>query len=303
MVRIPIARILTASAFAAASRLSISVGKCQTYSGLRFDGTAAAPRFRSGSADSRLLSAGRDRGRRRDRIGSTLRSSRSTAWGRRSHAGSRCSVSRPSATFSGSAHGATRSRCRRSGSATSSATRRRSSRVSSARRRAVGAGGLKILTARVADDTGEIKATWFNQPWLEAKLVAGTAVRIRGRANRHGFAVSSYDLDGDAETGDFAPVYPAGEDVTQKKLRDLHAQALERVHDVGEELPADAARCRAAAATGGRAVGDPPPEVARRGRGRPDAARVRRAARPPARAPAYCRRARERVRAAARRAG
>ena len=35
-------------------------------------------------------------------------------------------------------------------------------------------GRLKILTARVADETGEIKATWFNQPWLEGKLVAGT---------------------------------------------------------------------------------------------------------------------------------
>ncbi|MGH3128942.1 MAG: OB-fold nucleic acid binding domain-containing protein, partial [Gaiellaceae bacterium] len=99
-------------------------------------------------------------------------------------------------------------------------------------------GRLKILTARIADETGEIKATWFNQPWLEAKLVAGTPVRIRGRANRHGFAVSSYDLDGDAETGDFAPVYPAGEDVTQKKLRDLHGQALAYVRDVGDDLPA-----------------------------------------------------------------
>jgi ATP-dependent DNA helicase RecG len=99
-------------------------------------------------------------------------------------------------------------------------------------------GRLAILTARIADETGEIKATWFNQPWLEAKLVAGTRIRVRGRANRHGFAVSSYDLDGEAETGDFAPVYPASEDVTQKKLRDLHAQALERVGDVGEDLPA-----------------------------------------------------------------
>ena len=99
-------------------------------------------------------------------------------------------------------------------------------------------GRLKILTARMADDTGEIKATWFNQPWLESKLVAGTTVRVRGRANRHGFAVSSYDLDGDAETGDFAPVYPATEDVTQKKLRDVHGQALDRARDVGDELPA-----------------------------------------------------------------
>jgi ATP-dependent DNA helicase RecG len=99
-------------------------------------------------------------------------------------------------------------------------------------------GRLKILTARIADETGEIKATWFNQPWLEAKLVAGTPVRIRGRANRHGFGVSSSDPYGAAEAGDFAPVYPAGEDVTQKKLRDLHGQALAYVRDVGDDLPA-----------------------------------------------------------------
>jgi ATP-dependent DNA helicase RecG len=99
-------------------------------------------------------------------------------------------------------------------------------------------GRLAILTARIADETGEIKATWFNQPWLEAKLVAGTPIRVRGRANRHGFAVSSYDLDGESETVGFAPVYPAAEDVTQKKLRDLHVQALDRVGDVGEDLPA-----------------------------------------------------------------
>ena len=55
----------------------------------------------------------------------------------------------------------------------------------------------------------------------------GTSLRIRGRANRYGFAVSSYDLDGDAETGDLAPVYPATEDVAQKTLRSVHAQALE----------------------------------------------------------------------------
>jgi ATP-dependent DNA helicase RecG len=100
-------------------------------------------------------------------------------------------------------------------------------------------GRLKILTARVADETGEIKATWFNQPWLEAKLVPGTTLRIRGRANRHGFAVASYDLDGEAETGDFAPVYPATEDVAQKRLRELHDQALELVRDFGDDVPAE----------------------------------------------------------------
>jgi ATP-dependent DNA helicase RecG len=105
--------------------------------------------------------------------------------------------------------------------------------VSSRRR-----GRLKILTARVADDTGEIKATWFNQPWLESRLTPGTHVRLRGRPNRYGFAVSSYDLEGEVETADFAPVYPASEDLAQKKLRDLHMQALGFLRDAGEPLPA-----------------------------------------------------------------
>ena len=99
-------------------------------------------------------------------------------------------------------------------------------------------GRLRILTARVADDTGEIKATWFNQPWVEARLGPGTRVRLRGRSNRYGFAVSSYDLEGEEETADFAPVYPATEDLSQKKLRDLRAQVLGLVRDVGEPLPA-----------------------------------------------------------------
>jgi ATP-dependent DNA helicase RecG len=105
--------------------------------------------------------------------------------------------------------------------------------VSSRRR-----GRLRILTARIADETGEIKATWFNQPWLEKRLEPGTRVRVRGRANRFGFAVASYDLDDESETADFAPVYPATEDLSQKKLRELRVQALGLARDVGEPLPA-----------------------------------------------------------------
>jgi ATP-dependent DNA helicase RecG len=108
-------------------------------------------------------------------------------------------------------------------------------RSSSARRR----GRLHILTARVADETGEIKATWFNQSWFEKKLVPGAPVRLRGRVNRFGIAVSSYDLEGEAETADYAPVYPATEDLSQKKLRELHAEALELVRADGDPVPAE----------------------------------------------------------------
>jgi ATP-dependent DNA helicase RecG len=100
-------------------------------------------------------------------------------------------------------------------------------------------GRLKILTARVRDESGHVDATWFNQPWLESKLTPGRPIRLRGRRNRFGFAVSSYDLEGEVETADFAPVYPASEDVSQKKLRELRAQVLGLVRHTGEPLPAE----------------------------------------------------------------
>ena len=111
-------------------------------------------------------------------------------------------------------------------------------RRASGRRR----GRLHILTAHVADGTGEIRATWFNQPWLEAKLAPGTRVRMRGKPNRFGFQVSSYDIGDAAETADFAPVYPSTADLAQKTLRSVTDAALAFARDGGEPLPA-AVRC------------------------------------------------------------
>ena len=108
-------------------------------------------------------------------------------------------------------------------------------RAASSRR---GRGRLKILTARVADETGEIKATWFNQPWLEAQLTPGTRVRLRGKPNRYGFQVESYDLGEVTETADYAPVYPASEALAQKQLRALVGEALALARAEGDALPA-----------------------------------------------------------------
>ena len=101
-----------------------------------------------------------------------------------------------------------------------------------------GRGRLRILTARVADDTGEIKANWFNQPWLEAQLTPGTRVRLRGKPSRFGFQVASYDLGEVTETADYAPVYPASEALAQKQLRALVGAALELARAEGDALPA-----------------------------------------------------------------
>jgi ATP-dependent DNA helicase RecG len=107
----------------------------------------------------------------------------------------------------------------------------RSTRLQRARR-------LKLVKARVADETGEITAVWFNQAWLADRLVPGMRVRLRGSLRGREFAVRSYDLDGVSSTADFAPVYPATEEVTVKKLREVVGGALEYARDVVDPLPA-----------------------------------------------------------------
>ncbi len=97
-------------------------------------------------------------------------------------------------------------------------------------------GRLQMLTARVSDGSATISATWFNQPWLERQLQPGTAVRLRGRQGRYGFDVRSFDIGNGQATADYAPVYPASEELTPKKVRELVAAALPRA--VADPLPA-----------------------------------------------------------------
>jgi ATP-dependent DNA helicase RecG len=87
-------------------------------------------------------------------------------------------------------------------------------------------GRLQMLTARISDGSAAVSATWFNQPWLERQLQPGTHVRLRGRQGRYGFDVKSHDIGEASATADFAPVYPASEEITPRKLRELVEAAL-----------------------------------------------------------------------------
>src|SRR5262249_3221250 len=66
-----------------------------------------------------------------------------------------------------------------------------------------------------------------------------TAVRLRGQLRRGDFHVRSYDLDRVSATADFAPVYPASEEVPAKRLRSLVEQVIGHVRDFPDSLPAD----------------------------------------------------------------
>ena len=98
---------------------------------------------------------------------------------------------------------------------------------------------LAIVQARVADASDEITAVWFNQAWLADRLQPGTHVRLRGHLKRDAFQVRSYDLNGVSATADYAPVYPASEEVTPKRLRALVERVLPHARDVPDPLPAE----------------------------------------------------------------
>ena len=61
-------------------------------------------------------------------------------------------------------------------------------------------------------------------------------MRLRGRQGRYGFDVRSFDIGNAEATADFAPVYPASEEITPKKLRELVGAALPRA--LADPLPA-----------------------------------------------------------------
>src|SRR6185437_11992862 len=100
-------------------------------------------------------------------------------------------------------------------------------------------GRRTMITARISDGTATVSAAWFNQPWLEEQLRPGVHVRLRGKPGRYGFDVKSHDIGSGDATADFAPVYPASEEITPKRMRSLVTAALGHVSDYVDPLPAE----------------------------------------------------------------
>jgi ATP-dependent DNA helicase RecG len=100
-------------------------------------------------------------------------------------------------------------------------------------------GRRTLVSARVDDGTAPVTATWFNQPWVADQLRPGVHVRLRGKPGRYGFDVKSYDVGEGEATADFAPVYPASEEISPKRLRTLVTHALGHVADYFDPLPAE----------------------------------------------------------------
>jgi ATP-dependent DNA helicase RecG len=123
--------------------------------------------------------------------------------------------------------------------------------------------GLTITSVKVGDDSGHIKATWFNQPWVADKLNPGTRLLLTGKVTKRGFGVNEYEVlsaaggEGedprtdaparpqdpaprqDPRPGSYVPVHPATEALRPQRIRSWAEQACRWAPNAIEGLPAE----------------------------------------------------------------
>ncbi|TAK03992.1 ATP-dependent DNA helicase RecG [Patescibacteria group bacterium] len=101
---------------------------------------------------------------------------------------------------------------------------------------------LKLTEAVISDESGEIKVMWFNQPYLEKSLRAGTRVSLAGRmdAKFGGKTLVNpvWEPAGQGtHTGRLVPVYPLTRGLTVRRLRTAIKAALPATQEMEEWLP------------------------------------------------------------------
>ena len=97
----------------------------------------------------------------------------------------------------------------------------------------------KSTQAVLGDETGNVRAVWFNQPWVARELRPGTEVVISGKVGvfrgqpvfespEHELLAGQREL---LHTGRLVPVYPSTERLTQRTLRRTVKRALDACLD------------------------------------------------------------------------
>ncbi len=106
--------------------------------------------------------------------------------------------------------------------------------------------GLRIVRARVHDDSGTITAVWFNQAYLLDLLQPGDEVMLRGQVSlrpQRQVTVKAHEVLGagasaGVHTEGLVPVYPATEGLPARRLREMVDAARPWVRAAPEVLPA-----------------------------------------------------------------
>lgn len=100
---------------------------------------------------------------------------------------------------------------------------------------------ITIQKIVVADDTGEIDVTWFNQPYLMRVLYAGQYISISGVVKQFGSKISiepkEYEVAGRMiHTGRLVPIYPEKKGLSTKTVREKIYSVLSSQVEAKDEI-------------------------------------------------------------------
>ena len=104
--------------------------------------------------------------------------------------------------------------------------------VKTAIHRPIKGGKLNITEVVISDETGALRISWFNQPWLEKSIRPGTQIVVSGKVDIYLGRLCMNNPDWEPleqehlHTNRIVPVYPLTANVTQKSLRRLMHQTV-----------------------------------------------------------------------------
>ena len=84
----------------------------------------------------------------------------------------------------------------------------------------------------ITDGTGQIQATWFNQPWMANRLKQDDAIAVSGKIDQYlgRLVMTNPDFEPveteSLHTNRIVPIYSLTEKITQKWLRGLMNQVV-----------------------------------------------------------------------------
>lgn len=104
---------------------------------------------------------------------------------------------------------------------------------------------MAIVEAQIADQSGMIKAVWFNQPYIKNALAIGAMFNFSGKVGTYaGEAVITNPLyeaagrsEGTKHTARLVPIYPETKGMTSKGVRFIIKPILANLEEISEFIP------------------------------------------------------------------
>jgi ATP-dependent DNA helicase RecG len=105
--------------------------------------------------------------------------------------------------------------------------------------------GMHVFQLALGDTTGVIYCVWFNQPFLKKNFKVGQEIIVYGKVEKYDklqIHHPEYEIVSDekdtSNAGTIVPVYPLTQDVTQRYIRHLVHEAMNRfLHALKDSLP------------------------------------------------------------------